>query len=99
MLRCLISSSRDLNPISTNYVAINHETKSKKNIAFICHEALHTKTINLYASIKNTWKFKRVWDINKPLLNISYMTETWQYTMRCKTQYEGFGSSLKLILY
>ena len=52
----LIFTSRYFNPITTNDVAINHETKCKKNIAFVCHEALHTKAINLYASIKNACK-------------------------------------------
>lgn len=53
----LIFSSWYFNPISTNNITVNHEAEGKENIAFICHKALHTKAINVYALIKNTCKW------------------------------------------
>ena len=43
--------NRNLNPVPTNNVAINHETKSIEDVALICHETFGPQAINLYASI------------------------------------------------
>jgi len=48
-----VLSSRYFNPIASNNIAVNHKTKCKKDVAFVCHEALHTQPINLNTSVKN----------------------------------------------
>lgn len=52
----LVLARRDLNPVTTYYVTIYHETECKKNVAFICNKAFWTEAIYSYSPLKYTCK-------------------------------------------
>jgi hypothetical protein len=51
-----VTPSRQLNPISTNNITINHEAQCKKHIALIRQEGPLTHTLNIDTFLQDSWR-------------------------------------------